>query len=163
MEVDAESHRYVHRVQNAAFNGWRFSVSALGLQEWFSVSRYGGVEEALQAALTRRSAVFPEGVPYGKAQSASTRVDGDRLLGVHLYIDERGAPERKRIRGVYWEAVWGSQEKKRFSVRRLGWAQAFKSACRLRYAHTGYPARPDEVWVPDTPDRVSEWLRSRTD
>ena len=152
--------RYIHRISNDSFEGWRLFIAGLGISEWFSVARHGSDEAAHAAALARRDRIFPHGVPYGRAFCAMKRTEG-RVVGVSLGIHRRrtsrpGAPSDITV--VYWIASWGRQERRRFSVLELGWEGAFRAACAERRRHTGYPVDPDLATVPEMPQDVERWM-----
>ena len=153
--------RYVHRISNASFDGWRLQITGFGLTEWFSVARHGSEAAARAAAIARRDEIFPLGVPAGRAFCATRRPEGG-LVGVVLAINRRPARigGQPTVSTVYWMAMWGTHGRKRYSVKTLGWEAAFRAACVERRAHTGYPVDPDLATVPDIPADVEAWLKA---
>lgn len=154
-----ETERYVYRISNASFVGWKLQIAGFGVSEWFSVARHGSDAAARAAAIARRDQVFPYGVPAGRAFCAARRTEG-RVLGVSLAVNRRttSGDGTSRIGTVYWIASWGTQGRRRYSVRRLGWEGAFRAACTERQRHTGYPVDPGTATVPDIPSDVEAWM-----
>ena len=150
--------RFITRVKNESFDGWRFEVRALGVVRYCSIAEFGSEDAARAAALEYRDRVFPAGVPW--AQTHSALLDkSEGVVGVSLVIDRDGPGGP--VRSVAWSAQLGQRQKRRFSITRLGWRGAFLAACACRRDYSGYPVDPEAVTVPDMPDEVRVWFKTR--
>lgn len=170
-QVEAQTHRlqlgdlrpahYVVRVQNAAFNGWRFQKQATGdaplVQAYFSCVRFGGEVAALAAANEFAGQHRAHKLAYG-AHSKNRR-NPFGFVGVYL---RKEASRSGAISSVSWVANWTEaglrQVRMPYPINVYGYRGAFLNAAWERIRAVGEQPCLDPNSPPEPPDWVAAWM-----
>lgn len=141
--------QFVVRVDTPKLHGWQVRIPAWHPQgpgsKLFSDSLHGGADAALVKANAFRDEVFAGMPSPGHPSTHRTNTRGSTgIVGVTL--SSRTRPGRPTH--WYWEAYWndshGTQKKKRFSIRKLGYLPAWEQAVACREQKTNLPLNPGQ-------------------
>jgi hypothetical protein len=112
-------------------NGYNVKVAKINARRMFSFSHYGSQEKALLAAREYRDSLYRDFdiqpiVPGAYRPRFRSRNENGAVSGIALEIDGNS---------VYFVVKFfedGFHQRRRFSVRKLGYVPAFRAACKLR-------------------------------
>jgi hypothetical protein len=127
-------------------NGYNVRIAKIKVRRMFSFNHYGGKDEALRAALSYRDGLYREYgikpiVPGVHRPKFNSRIENGALSGVALEVDGNLAYFITK----YHEN--GVHRRERFSIRKLGYVEAFRSACKLRIEKADWAMNANEIEV----------------
>jgi hypothetical protein len=132
----------IHRVDHASSrtHSWTVRIQRRGIvwRRSFADGKHGGKAAALRAARAFRDEVIAGHPPMTRAAYAAIRRKNNRsgFPGVCRILDADRLGDGKIIRRSYWLAFWttadGKQERRKFSIERLGEKKAFEGARKSR-------------------------------
>ena len=124
--------------------GYSVRVLKINARRMFSAERFGGHEQALQAALEYRNSLYLDYgikpiVPGEHRPRVNSRIENGKLSGISLEVDGGSA---------YFIAKYheeGEHHRRRFSIRRLGYEDAFRAACSFKIANAKWDIDAQEI------------------
>ena len=133
-------HKHISRVVTGRTNGWQVRLMRNGIKhsKFFSIKRFGGIEEALTVAINYRDSLLSIAPP-----SASGAVNLSADAGL-----------RFETVGSYkaWVASWvdenGARKSRRFNIRKHGNLRAKQMARKARQLGVARLYKPEPKKVP---------------
>ncbi len=153
--------RFITRMQDSLWRVWvQFGRLDFG-QEYFSDAQYGGMQEAKRAAIERRDAlVKAHKIPLRKYEGNGWHAKSSRnksgQVGISLFLDDPECPTR-----ISWGVrvtISGTQRNIIRSIRKYGYASAWRMVAKIRAKHTGQPISMEP---PPAPEWLVSWAAER--
>ena len=147
----SSDHEYVVRLDGPRHKGWQLRMPPWRLSgpasKYFADSKYGSKDAALSAALAERDErMGPRPEPGEVRFHRSNTRNSSRLVGVSIDIEQRRPTSSGA--NLAWIAYWsdqGQQRRKRFTVSRYGFVNAWERAVAMREQMTGRPFPEHEL------------------
>lgn len=143
-------------------HGWqvKFQLNEQEISKFFSDKKYGGVEAALDEAITFRDSFLVDihAAKANKRENNDIQV-GDRIPGVMLIKGRKKATSDEY--SSYWHAQWttldGKREYKNFFIARYGYDKARELAIQARLEAAGKKVNPISPLITPSDSKIKLW------